>query len=449
MRRFWTYVGAVLPLAATAEYANGSVDPNSAFGQRKFPGRSDAVDTEEDGAAGGNGEAEKQDSGQVASAGEPVGPGDSSALESGDDAVTQEIKGLLKELDRMNDSAEINSSSPAPVYGPASSEMYLPESAAGMPSSGGASLGALAEEEQEENEDDISEDDSETGTIDEETDDEVTDTENAAGEGDSAEDTSGEPGASDVDSMLVLLGGTAGGAEGTMTDGDIDLEVVDYGQVTVAYGKAEFIATSEWDGTGQPPEAYAETFLDVYDADLVFFYHADEEAMGEDGSYSESSTLYVVAVDFEDDHPLANEFDMSDDNGFEHEFDPGLLLAAYDGTPESGYFSHPLLDGIPFGAFSQYYGDANGEVHLDDTGSDINFVATTLDGSEDSVVLVGDTTAIEDLGSSATLIAQTDHNGLDIAVSGIGPDSYTSIDGQIFEVEGEFSGITGLAIGIA
>ena len=155
-----------------------------------------------------------------------------------------------------------------------------------------------------------------------------------------------------------------------------------------------------------------------------------------------------MAIDYEDDHPLANEFDMTDDNGFEHEYDPGLLLAAYDGTPAGGYFSHPLLDGIPFYAFSQFYGDANGEVHMEDTGSDLNFLATTLDGNEDSVVLVGDTTAIEGIGSSATLVAQTDYNGLDASVSGLGPETYTSIDAQIVETESG-SGITGLAIGIA
>ena len=453
MRRFWTYIGAVLPLAATSEYASGSVNPHSGSSQKKFAGNSDALEDEEGNAAVGGSKPNQQDGEEAASVGQPARAASPSVLEGGDDAVTQEIKGLLSELDRMNETAEVNSPSPAPVYGPASNEMFVPTSGAAgsvAVSGGGSDIAAIVDEEEEE----ASEGD--PGTVEvpgDDVDDEVTDTEtdveNPAGEGDVVEDTSGEPGQSDVDSMLVLLGGTAGGADGTMTDGEIDLQVVDYGQVTVAYGKAEFIATSEWDGTGQPPDSYAETFLDVYDADLVYFYHVDEEVMGEDGSYSEVSTLYVVAIDYEDDHPLANEFDMTDDNGVELEYDLGLLLATYDGTPEGGYFSHPLLDGIPFQAFSQFYSDVNGEVHLDDTGSDLNFIATTLDGSEDSVVLLGDTTAIEDIGSVAALIAQTDYHGLDISVSGVGPDTYTSIEAQMVESEVGYSGITGLAIGIA
>jgi hypothetical protein len=421
MRRFWTYVGAVLPLAMSSEYASGSVNPHSEPGQKKFPGHSDALDGEEEGGNGQNHAAEGEEDGSPAGIHEP---GKSAGLESGNDAVTQEIRGLLNELDRMNDTAEMNSPPPAPVYGPASSEMYAPTSSSAGSSGGGSNIAALAGE---------GDDPTETG---------VDDPVEIPGE-----PAGSEAGATDVDSMMVMLGGAAGGADGTMTDGDIDLEVIDYGQVTVAYGKAEFVATAEWDGTGDPPPAYAETFLDVYDADLVFFYHVDEES--ENGSeYTESSTLYVVAVDFEDDHPLANEFDMTDSNGYHFEGDPGLILAAYGAVPVGGFFSHPVLDGIPYYAFSRYYGDAEGDVHIEDTGADINFISTTMNDSEDPL-LIGDANAIEDIGSSADLVAQTDYNGLDISVSGFGPDTYTSIDAQILEVDGGVSGITGLAIGIA
>ncbi len=421
MRRFWTYAGAVLPLAMSSEYASGSVNPHSDPTQKKFPGHSDALDGDGDGSNGQKQGAEGEGDGSPAGI---QAPGKSAAMESGDDPVTQEIRGLLNELDRMHDSAQINSAPPAPVYGPASSEMYAPSGSSGGSYGGGSNIAALAGEDDPT---DTGVDD--TGTV----------------------ETPGEPAgaeanATDVDSMFVALGGAAGGTDGTMTDGEIDLQVIDYGQVTVAYGKAEFVATAEWDGTGDPPPAYAETFLDVYDADLVFFYHVHEESVN-GSEYTESSTLYVVAIDFEDDHPLANEFDMTDNNGYEFEGDPGLILAAYGAVPAGGFFSNPLLDGIPYYAFTQYYGDAGGEVHIEDTGADLTFISSTLDDGDS--VLIGDVNAIEDLGSSAVLVAQSENNGLDISVTGFGPDTYTSIDASLLEAEGGITGITGLAVGIA
>jgi hypothetical protein len=443
MRRFWTYVGAVLPLTAATDSAGAALNPFSDVGEGSRSRRGDPAGGDEDAAGGSDGKPTKQGDSDGSPAGDAVPQGHSSVSEGDSDAVTQEIRGLLNELDQMSGSAEVNFPNPSEMYGSASSGMYAPANATSGQSSGnGTSVSALVDSDDE---DDTEADVPEVPEVD--GDDDGADTENDTST--DLDDTSGEPDVEDVDSMLVMLGGTAGGTDGTTTDGDIDLEILDYGQVTVAYGKATFTATSDWDGTGEPPESYAETFLDVYDADLVFFYHVDGYASSDGTQYTESSTLYVVAVDFEDDHPLANEFDLSDNNAYQFEGDPGLMLAGYDGTPEGGYFSNSLLDGIPFSAFSQYYSDANGDVHLDGSGADLNFLSSALDGSDDPFVLVGDVNTVEDVASSSDLIAQTEYGELSISVAGYGPDTYTSIDAQMLGVDDDFSGIAGLAIGIA
>ena len=418
------------PFATMADQASGSVNPYAALDLNGPLKDVEEADGDRNSAASDHGKSFEDGAPPAL----PEGMDTSSeSILSGDanDPMNQEIKGLLNELDRMNAPSVIDN---PPVRQMSTSEdMYAPTNTGGGGSSGGRSPSAAVANSD-------SSDGTETGVTpltDAPVDDPLTD--------DSLVDTEVE----DEDSMLVMLGGAAGGTGDTMNDGDINLEIVDYGQVTVAHGKVDFVATSDWDGTGEPPDLYAETFLDVYDADLVFFYKEEDQQISEDGTQiSESSTLYVVAIDFEDGHPLANEFDMTDDNGFEFEFDPGLLLAAFDGTPEDGYFSNPLLDGIPFEAFSRYYGENDGEVSVSENVSTIDLTSANSGGNDDSVELLGDIVTIEDVGSFGDLYAQVDQNELSVTVAGLGPDTFTSIDGGLY-ADDEVSGLTGLAIGIA
>ena len=429
MRRFWTYVGAMGPFVTMADQASGSVNPYAALDLTGPVEDIEEAEGDRNSAASDHGKSFEDGAPPTL----PEGLDTSSeSILSGDanDPMNQEIKGLLNELDRMNAPSAINNPPMRQIS--TSEDMYAPAHTGGGSSGGSGSSARQANSDSAEGTD--------TG---------VTPLTDGPLDDPQADEILVDPDVEDEDSMLVMLGGVAGGTGETMSDGDINLEIVDYGQVTVAHGKVDFVATSDWDGTGEPPDLYAETFLDVYDADLVFFYKEEDEQISEDGTQiSESSTLYVVAIDFEDSHPLADEFDMSDNNGYEIEGDPGLLLAAFDGTPEDGYFSNPLLDGIPFEAFSRYYSDNDGEVSLTDNVSTIDLTSVNTLGSDDSVELVGDIVTVEDVGSFGDLYAQVGHNELSVTVAGLGPDTFASIDGGLF-ADDEVSGLAGLAIGIA
>lgn len=98
-----------------------------------------------------------------------------------------------------------------------------------------------------------------------------------------------EPDPADADAMLILLGGTATGwGDGATTTGDVQLDMIDYGPMTVAEGYAIF--------TSQGGEmAIADTFVVVEGADQVFMFEFDFDSCD-----SAQSITYVVAIDYEE-----------------------------------------------------------------------------------------------------------------------------------------------------
>lgn len=115
------------------------------------------------------------------------------------------------------------------------------------------------------------------------------------------EDEAQSPSASGEDSLVLMLGGSAGAiGEDTLVTGTIYSNVKDFGRMTIATGYTEFTAAAESsDGSSV---AFADTYADVMGADIVFKLSLDTVGgprLVDDGSATASSATRVWAIDFE------------------------------------------------------------------------------------------------------------------------------------------------------
>lgn len=216
-----------------------------------------------------------------------------------------------------------------------------------------------------------------------------------------------EPELSDTDAMLILLGGMAeAGGSNSTSSGEMVLDIVDYGAITIGYGFAKYEAS----GGG----AEADTFVDVTGADLVFTYR--EEDSGNGGA---SSSIYVIAVDFEE--------------GMEEQAAAGDLNWM------------ELLAQGPFAQWAYNQDD-------DDTYVDGNFSMFTLlgQGSEDEAPtgLRFATHSFEDAGSTVLASYDSERGDLLLHAEAQGYDTLTAADGFLI-IEDHFSSVSGTLMGIA
>ena len=122
--------------------------------------------------------------------------------------------------------------------------------------------------------------------------------------------------AGSVDSALVLeIGGYAfASGDNTLADGEIHSQVADLGRVTKAVGYASFVAAADASAGGQVV-VDADTFANVVGADIVLMMTVNSGGTGADGSALATSTLRVLAIDFEGfdmpGGPIVHEIDMS------------------------------------------------------------------------------------------------------------------------------------------
>lgn len=200
--------------------------------------------------------------------------------------------------------------------------------------------------------------------------------------------------ASDVDAMLIALGGFASAwGDGATSRGDVWLDIVDEGTITWAQGDATF--TSEGGETG-----IADTFVDVVGADTVVSTELNFDwGSAESGliDYTVFSMTRFVAVDLED------------------------------------------------GLFAQL-ADAKEEVVTIDSNLSLLSFAAEID---DPVTLHTQVTAIEDVMSTVTLEGLSDQTQLSLSADVWGIDTLASIDGFMIEVDDDFSAVGGVVIGAA
>jgi hypothetical protein len=216
------------------------------------------------------------------------------------------------------------------------------------------------------------------------------------------------PPAEDDDAMLILLGGTAeGSGDGASSSGEVDLDVVDYGAITVGYGYAIYSATGG-------DSAHAFTFAEVEGADLVYTFGNDWNFGGQ--AYS---VTYVVAIDIEED-------------AFAQ--DPVWLAAQAAGWdhPFAGFFNDGEADDV----------SADGNIGL------LSLVADVQDLGSPSTV-VGGTTGVAGVGSAAAGAAQSEQASLSLNAQGTGAETFASASGGLLEVEDQFSSVTGAVTVIA
>jgi hypothetical protein len=212
----------------------------------------------------------------------------------------------------------------------------------------------------------------------------------------------------DADAMMILLGGDAeASGEGATSAGQTVLDIVDYGSVTIGYGRAIYTATGE--------DADADTFLEVAGADVVYSYEVDNE----DGD-TDSSAVYVVAVDFEGDaeqHPELSNLDWLQ-----------MLL------------SH--------GPFEQWLeNEDNDDISVD--GNVALFDVSAQGSDEQSPPSVQQViNAIENAGSSALIVLEDEQATLTLLGESQGVNTFVSADALLL-IDDQFSSVSGVLVGIA
>ncbi len=204
----------------------------------------------------------------------------------------------------------------------------------------------------------------------------------------------------DDDAMLIMLGGTATAiGDGAETSGSVDIEIIDYGAVTVAYGQAIYTAEG---GHG----ADAQTFYEVEGADLVYAHTIDADYGG-----SDTSVTYVVAIDFEEgDVPMSW---------------PMLGQTADQTGPSWAHNDETDVNIDGHIAVASLVGEiqAEGETSL------IDVETNTLKG-----------------GSFVAANGQSEQGELMLVADVIGQETYASATGLITEVDDQYASISGFVI---
>lgn len=241
-----------------------------------------------------------------------------------------------------------------------------------------------------------------------------------------AEPSGGEADATDADSMIVMLGGTAAsqGADGTTT-GTIDLNIVDYGAVTIATGLATFESLSS--GAGVDPGT-ANTFVDVIGADIVFTYDVDYDYALPFDQFVNFSQTYVLAIDFEND--------------------PGA--AAAGAADAAGPFAQvtDLFAGLPPELLAMFDGEGSDAFSIDGNIADLTF-SLVSDGDPGATTVAATTDSVEDTLSISDLDAQWNGGSIVANVDAEGVATIASIGGSVVEVENDYSTLSGWVIGAA
>jgi hypothetical protein len=216
------------------------------------------------------------------------------------------------------------------------------------------------------------------------------------------------PDPADTDAMLILLGGMAeGSGDGAMSVGEVVFDVVDYGPFTVGYGYASYMASGE-------EGAVAHTFADAAGADLVFTY--DFGGSHGDTAYS---TTYVLAIDFEGD----------------------LSQGADQGNVD-------WLELLGQGPFAQNMGnEEDAHVSVDGNFSSLALTSETGEG-------LGPTTEVSaltfnNLGSVLNAWVMGNQSVFSIQAEAQGIDTSTTGTASVFEIEDQFSSVTGVVTIIA
>lgn len=216
-----------------------------------------------------------------------------------------------------------------------------------------------------------------------------------------------EPELSDTDAMLILLGGMAeAGGSNSTAEGEVVLDIVDYGAITIGYGYAKYLAS----GGG----AHADTFVDVTGADLVFTYEAEDS-----DHCSASSNVYVIALDFEE--------------GMDEQAAAGDLN---------------WMELLAQGPFAQWaYQEDEGDPFLEGNFSMFKLLAQ---GSEDETPtgLEFATHSFEDAGSTALAVYDSERGDMSLHAEAQGYDTLTAAEGYLV-IEDHFSSVGGTLIGIA
>ena len=186
------------------------------------------------------------------------------------------------------------------------------------------------------------------------------------------------------------------------------LDIVDYGDVTIGYGRAVYMATGS-------EEADADTFLEVAGADVVYSYEVETDEGG-----TASSAIYVVAVDFEGDpeeHPELSNLDWLQ-----------LLL------------SH--------GPFEQWLENEDND-HIDIDGNTALFSASAEGPDAGAPPSAQHAVhSIENAGSSALIVLEGESAMLTLLGESQGVDTFVSADG-LLELDDQFSSVSGVLVGIA
>lgn len=398
MKRRWVYLGALYSLVtqssndANAHGRGGPAREDNPWGEKKNKSPEDDNDAAEDtGSENNQGSAQPKPHAASDGDGQASGSGGSGGGHaSGGDIVTA-----------------------IPHTGPFDgSGMYAPTAAAyggsgggshGGPGYGGGGLGGRGGSTSGRQSPDETEGDGANGTSPGTSDDDDTSP---------AESGMADSDPADADAMTILLGGfaTASGA-GASTSGDVNIDIVDYGPVTIGYGYATYTSMGG-------DSADAMTFVDVAGADLVYTFDYN---FGHDfgfGQSYEQSTTYVLAIDLEEDEFPVGFFDNHQGPGGEYK---------------------PFWDWL-----SKHEEE---DVQIDGNFAEVELVGQVVgDGGEPPVVAASSVLSIDEVGSFLSAEAASEQGELSLSANAIGIDTLAIGEGSILEVEDQFSSISGVVI---
>lgn len=390
MKRKWAYLGALLPLSTAASaWAVGAAgheyDPQAAARKKNV------IDEEDGKPANKQGDKQAQEI-EAHNVNSPSGGG------SGEDAPDDDG---LYDLNQALTAGDPKVKVSLPYT---DNSMYAPGGggdASGQKQYGGGGLLSVSSKGQKSAETTNSTDGTGSNTN------EVSDPQNP----DAVNNTGGdpladsgyvEPDPADADAMLILLGGTAtGSGDGATTSGEVNLQIVDYGMITVGFGYAKYSASGS-DGST------ADTFAAVEGADVFYIFGFDYGFM----NYSYSVT-YVLALDFE-------------------EAEYAQMLGWNDCLMQ--------------GPLTQWLVDSEKDVSVNGNTAFLTFHVDVQDNNLPEVD--GSTIAIAGTGSSVTASGQSEQASLWLNGNVSGIDTLASASGSLIEIEDQFSSVSGVVIGV-
>lgn len=187
----------------------------------------------------------------------------------------------------------------------------------------------------------------------------------------------------DTGEILVYAGGYAfADGQSTHAFGGIDIDVIDMGSYTIAYGTVTFTAAAQSKNC-QYTAADTDAFLEVYGADYIHAIEMDETVIYENGFIQ--TLIESSAIEFQNEHESAFDFNSSGNYAestliAESSDDEFLIVAANNYVDGNSSVVETVIDGGNTVSLSTI------EAYDDDTFVQVESVVEDIDDKHSSII---------------------------------------------------------------